>query len=119
MGCIFIRDLPVACVIGVHPHERQSRQQLLISVELTTDFAAAARSDHLVDALDYTAIAREIEQFAVEGRFRLIETLAERLAERLLVAPVSRISLSVEKPAALAATRTVGVRVERERPPDP
>ena len=112
---IFIRRLPVACIIGVHPEERGSRQQLLVSVELTTDFNQAAASDRLSDTLDYSDIAARIEHCAIDGRYRLIETLAERLADELLVLPVTRIQIEIEKPAALASTRQVGVRIVRTR----
>ena len=113
MGTVFIKNLPVECVVGIEIHERSSRQRLLISVELTADFAKAAASERLEDTLDYTAIARHIEGFARNGQFRLIETLAEHLAGELLVAPVTRVVVEIEKPAALASTREVGVRVVR------
>ena len=119
MGVVYIRDLPIECIIGVHPHERASRQRLLVSVELTTDFTGPARTDRLEDAIDYTAIARRIEAFAREGKFQLIETLAERLTDDLLKQPVTRVALRIEKPAALPATPFVGVSVEKDRRPAP
>ena len=115
MGTIFIRELPVHCIIGVHAHERASRQRILVSVELSTDFTAAAASDRLEDAVDYSAIADLIQQQASDGRFQLLEALAESLLEALLVEPVSRVTIEIQKPGALAATRQVGVRVERAR----
>lgn len=107
--------MPVRCVIGVHPHERGSTQELLVSVELDTDFSTAAATDDLADTLDYTRIAETVERCAVEGRFQLIETLAERLADLLLTTTVDRVTVEIEKPAALGATRHVGVRVSRSR----
>ena len=112
---IFIRRLPVTCIIGVHPHERTSQQQLIISVELDLDLDPAAASDQLEDTLDYDRVAQRIEQCAVNGRFQLIETLARHLADELLREPVSRIQIEIEKPAALVATRQVGVRIIRSR----
>ena len=119
MGTLFVRELPVRCVIGVHPHERASRQQLLISVTLTTSFAAAAASDTLEHATDYVGLARRIEQFAIAGRFRLIETLAERLADDLFDEGIARIDVEVWKPAAVPGTRLVGVATSRQRQPGP
>lgn len=119
MGTLFIRELPVHCVIGVHPHERASRQQLLINVTLTTSFVAAATSDTLEDATDYVDLAARIEQFAIAGRFRLIETLAERLADHLFDEDVARIDVEVWKPAALPGSRLVGVATSRQRQPGP
>ena len=44
----------------------------------------AAASDDLADALDYSAVAETIAAVLREGKFRLIETAAERVAGRLL-----------------------------------
>ena len=113
MGTILIRELPVECVIGVHPHERRSRQRLLISVTVETPFRAAAENDELDHAVDYAALAERIEQIAVAGRFRLIETLAERIAEALFDARMRRLEVEVCKPAALPRTRLVSVKTCR------
>ncbi len=115
MGTLFIRALPVDCIIGIHPFERASRQRLLISLTLSSDFSRAAEHDDISQAIDYTALAARIEAFAQEGQFQLIETLAERLADELFEAPIERLELEVIKPAALTQTREVGVRVERPR----
>ncbi|MGE0626026.1 MAG: dihydroneopterin aldolase [Pseudomonadales bacterium] len=113
MGILFIRDLPVECVIGVHPHERNSRQRLLISIELRTSFRDAAATDDLAHALDYVALAETIERIATDGRFRLIEALAERIADALFDPRMQRLEVEVRKPAALPRTPHVGVRTCR------
>lgn len=113
MGSLFIRSLPVHCIIGVHPHERASRQRLLISLTLETDFSAAAAGDDIDQAVDYSALAADIEAFAREGQFQLIETLAERLADRLFQPPITELRIEVLKPAALEQTREVGVIARR------
>ncbi len=115
MGTLFIRSLPVDCVIGVHPFEQRSRQRLLISLSVEMDFTGAARTDAMEQAVDYSALSDEIAAFAREGRFALIETLAERLADHLFAPPMDSLELEIIKPAALAATREVGVRVRRAR----
>ena len=113
MGTIFIRELPIDCVIGVHPFERASRQRLLVSVELETNFHDAARDDSLRHSVDYVSLADRIEQIAVSGRFQLIETLAERVADALFDDRMTRLEVEVCKPAALPRTRHVGVRTRR------
>ena len=116
MGTLFIRSLPIDCIIGIHPFERASRQRLLVSLTLSADFGPAAEQDEIEHALDYTALAARIEGFARNGRFKLIETLAERLADELFEAPIENLELEVVKPAALEQTREVGVRTVRPGP---
>ncbi len=96
---VSVRDLSVAAVIGVHPWEREIEQTLLISVEMAANVRAAAASDDLADALDYSAVAATIAAVLREGKFRLIETAAERIAGRLLADfPLSWLRLDLRKP---------------------
>jgi 7,8-dihydroneopterin aldolase/epimerase/oxygenase len=96
---VSIRDLAVSAVIGVHPWEREIEQTLVVSVKMAADVAKAAASDDLADALDYSAVAETIATVLREGKFRLIETAAERVAARLLADfPVSWLRLELRKP---------------------
>ena len=96
---VSVRDLAVAAVIGVHPWEREIEQTLLVSVEMAADVRKAAASDDLTDALDYSAVAAAIAAVLREGKFRLIETAAERVVGRLLADfPVSWLRLELRKP---------------------
>jgi 7,8-dihydroneopterin aldolase/epimerase/oxygenase len=99
---VSIRDLSVAAVIGVHPWEREIEQTLVVSVEMvpeTADVRKAATSDDLADTLDYSAVAETIAAVLRDGKFRLIETAAERIAWRLLADfPLSWLRLELRKP---------------------
>ena len=96
---VSIRDLAVSAVIGVHPWEREIEQTLAVSVEMAADVRKAAASDELADALDYSAVAETIATVLREGKFRLIEAAAERVADRLLADfPLSWLRLELRKP---------------------
>jgi dihydroneopterin aldolase len=84
MDTVSVKDVSVAAVIGVHAWEREIEQTLLVSVDMIADVRTAAATDDLADALDYSAVAAAIATVLREGKFRLIETAAERVAERLL-----------------------------------
>jgi len=110
---VSVRDLSVQAVIGVHDWEREITQTLVFTVELAADVRSAARHDDLADALDYSAVARTIASVVQDGRFRLIETAAERVAERLLAGhPVAWLRLEVRKPIA-SGGYTAAVTIER------
>ena len=99
---VSVRDLAVAAVIGVHGWEREIEQTLLVSVDMVPETAGvrtAAASDDLADALDYSAVTGTIAAVLREGKFRLIETAAERVAGRLLADyPLSWLRLELRKP---------------------
>jgi len=101
---ISVRDLAVPAVIGVHPWEREIEQTLVVSVEMAADVRKAAASDDLADALDYSAVAETIAAVLRDGKFRLIETAAERVAEHLLADfPLSWLRLELRKPITSAS----------------
>jgi dihydroneopterin aldolase len=81
---VSISDLSVSAVIGAYDWERDVEQTLVFNVDMATDVARAAASDRLEDAVNYAAVAALITEVVRDGRFHLIETVAERVAERLL-----------------------------------
>ncbi len=110
---VSIRDLRVPAVIGVHDWEREVEQTLLISVDMAADVRQAAATDDLADALDYSAVASTIAAVVREGQFHLIETAAERVAERLLADfPVTSLRLELRKPIN-AGAYTAAITIER------
>jgi 7,8-dihydroneopterin aldolase/epimerase/oxygenase len=112
---VSVHDLSVSAVIGAHDWEREIEQTLVFSVEMTADVRRAAASDNLADALDYSAVASAITAVVRDGRFHLIETAAERVAERLLTDfPVASLRLQVRKPIT-ADGYTAAVTIERTR----
>ena len=116
MDTIFVRSLTIDAILGVHPHEREKPQPVRISFAMATDASRAAREDDIGEAVDYAAAARRVAALTVEGRFQLVETLAEHIAALLLHEfPIQRVRVEVEKPDALAEAESVGVTIERRK----
>ena len=111
---IFIKGFTVIAIIGIAAEERVTPQPIHFDIELATDAARAARTERIADALDYVQVCAIVSQTAQEGRFQLVETLAERIAERLLAElSVRWLKLRVGKPTAVAGATAVGVQIER------
>jgi dihydroneopterin aldolase len=102
MDTVSIRDLRVSAVIGVHDGERETEQTLVFAVDMAGrpgDVARAAASDDIKDALDYSAVAQTVRSVVTHGKFRLIETAAERVARQLLADyRLSWVRVEVAKP---------------------
>ncbi len=112
---VSVRDLSVPAIIGVHDWEREIEQTLVFSVDMAADVRRAAATDDLADALDYSAVATTITAVVRDGKFHLIETAAERVAERLLADfPMSWLRLELRKPIT-AGAYTAAVTIERTR----
>jgi dihydroneopterin aldolase len=96
---VSIRGLAVSAVIGVYDWEREITQDLVVNVDLPTDARRAALTDEIADALDYSAIAGTVRSVVTDGKFQLIETAAERIAEAVLVGyGVGWVRVEVVKP---------------------
>jgi 2-amino-4-hydroxy-6-hydroxymethyldihydropteridine diphosphokinase/dihydroneopterin aldolase len=104
---------------GVLAAERQDGQEFLIDAVLWLDTSAAAAADDLSLAADYSAIADRIVTLASDPPVRLIETLAQRLADGCLAEPaVQEVEITVHKPHAPIPHRfaDVSVTIRRARP---
>lgn len=103
---------------GVLPAERELGQPFVVDVSLGLDTAAAARTDDLTLTVDYAAVAAAVVD-AVSGEpVDLIETLAERIAGRLLgFQGVDWVEVCVHKPQAPIHVPfgDVSVTIRRER----
>jgi 2-amino-4-hydroxy-6-hydroxymethyldihydropteridine diphosphokinase len=116
MDRVFIEGLEVSATIGCHPWERSGPRPLVVDLELAYDNRRAAASDALADAVDYEAVALRIAALAAGSDCELLETFAERCAQRLLREfGAEWLRLRVGKPGAVRGARMVGVSIERSR----
>lgn len=113
---ILIHDLAVDCIVGIHEWERQHPQRVFLDVEMGYDLRPAASDDDFSRTVDYDRGSQLIEELIVEGRFQLIETMAERVAALLLDAfPLESVRVRVRKPQALNKAAYAGVEIYRKR----
>lgn len=118
MDTIFIRELRIETVIGVQDWERQVKQTVLLDLDMAVDIRGASQTDHIEDTLDYKAVAKRIIGFVETSEFKLVETLAERVAAMVIDEfGVGWLRLRVNKRGALRGARDVGVVIERGHSP--
>ncbi|MFV0490978.1 MAG: dihydroneopterin aldolase [Pseudorhodobacter sp.] len=111
---IALRDFVIEADIGAFQQERGHKQRLRFNVVVETRPAPAPLSDDVDLILSYDRISEAILAELAEERLNLLETLAERIAERILIEPQAmRAFVRVEKldrgPGAL------GVEIVRSR----
>ena len=90
---------------GVLPEEHLAPQPFEVDIELHLDLAPAGQTDDLAKTADYRQ-AFEIARDVIEGpSCQLIETLAERIAARLLAefkpVGVTEVNVRIRKPAVM------------------
>ena len=115
MPTISIVDLEVFYRVGVPDAERAQPQRLLLTVALEGDFAAAAKSDSIIDTIDYYAVTQKLLKFGDGREWKLIEKLAADLADTVL-AEFQPQAVTVEvKKFIIPQARHVSVTLTRAR----
>ncbi len=114
---MFIRDLVVNMLIGVHRHERDGKQRVRINIDLSLIDQSGIDDDRLAGVVSYETLVHDIRRLCDSGHVNLVETLAERVADlcfddRRVRGAVVRI----EKLDVFADTASVGVEIERSNP---
>ena len=103
---------------GVLDHEQAEPQRFLVDLTVLLDLSQAGASDDLEDTVDYGRLAQEAHDVVADESHQLIETVADRVATRLLAEPgVERVVVTVHKPDAPIplAFGDVSVTVDRSR----
>ena len=113
---IFLHGLTAECIIGFIDWERRVKQTVLLDIELPVDCRHASLSDEVADTLDYKKVAKSVLAFVAASEFKLVETLAHRVALLILAEfQVEWVRISLNKPGAIRNSRDVGVVIARTR----
>ena len=117
MDQIKIEDLEVFANHGVYPEENSLGQKFVVSAILHTDTRRAGLTDHLEASINYGEVSAFITSYLKENTFKLIERVAEGLAEELLLKyqSLEKIEVEVKKPWAPVGLplRSLSVTIER------
>lgn len=126
---VFLRDMVLLASVGVHAFEHEARQRIRLNLDLAVRDEAAeklqrrlsrsgATKDDLSRVVDYEAVAGKVRAIVASGHVRLVETLAERIAEACLEDPrVRSVRVRVEKLDIFADMESVGIEIERRAAP--
>jgi len=111
---IYIKNLEIDAIIGIHDFERESRQLVSIDLDMATDICEAAKLDDIKLAVDYSSVSDRLTNFIQSSEFFLIEAMAEKVAEIIFHEyDVTWLRLRIGKPGAVSNANDVGVIIER------
>jgi dihydroneopterin aldolase len=122
---VFLRDMTLLASVGVHAFEHEATQRIRLNVDLAVVDEGAgplARplslpsvgKDELGRVVDYERVATRVRDIVASGHVRLVETLAERIAEACLEdGRVRSVRVRVEKLDIFADMESVGIEIER------
>ena len=102
---------------GVYDEERRLGQRFVVDVECRLDLSRAASEDDVSAAVDYGRVQAVVLEIGTAQQFRLLETLATRIASALLERfPIRQVTVRATKPAPALPGVVAGVSAEVTRP---
>lgn len=117
MDIIRIDNLEVYAYHGVYDEEKEKGQYFYVNAELYTNTRKAGMNDDLDASTNYGTVCDFIHDFMTKHTYDLIETVAEQLAQALLLEfkLVKSVLLEIKKPHAPIEREFESVSVEIER----
>ncbi len=117
MDIIRIDNLEVYAYHGVYDEEKEKGQYFYVNAELYTNTRKAGMNDDLDASTNYGTVCDFIHDFMTKHTYDLIETVAEQLAQALLLEfkLVKSVLLEIRKPHAPIEKDFESVSVEIER----
>lgn len=113
---IEIENLRLKGFVGVYKHEQTNPQDICISVRLSFNAAQAVKTDTIEYAVDYEKISNDIRALLSNNKFRLIETLAQRIVDMISAdGRITHAEVKVSKPGAIPAAQNVSAIVNFNR----
>lgn len=114
---VVVRGLVLMCSIGIRRAERDRKQRVRVSVELTATAAAGFPAEDRRRVINYEKVVAAIRQIAASGHIDLCEGFAARISEACFADPrVGHVRVEVEKLDIFADAEAVGAILERNRP---
>lgn len=118
---VFLRDMILPARVGIYPHEHATAQRVRINVDLAVREAPPPPPGHamtvreeLARVVDYEKLANQVRAIVGVEHVRLVETLAERIADSCLRDQRVRLArIRVEKLDVFADAAAAGVEIER------
>ena len=120
---VFLERMQFYGYHGHNPEERILGQRFEVDVSLETSTLKAGLSDELADTVNYSAVFKACRQIVEGEPKKLIEALAETIAQQLLANEprASAVCVTIRKPQAPlkgGIFGAAGVSIRREREGD-
>ena len=113
---ITIENLRLRTIIGINDWERETRQDVVINVELELGAGTVFSRDAIDETVDYKQLNKRIIEEVERSSFFLIEKLGDHLLMVVMEDErVRRARVRVAKPGALRFTDSVSVECSAER----
>lgn len=114
MDIIFLGGLQIEAIIGIYDWERETRQTVILDIEMAFDIQKAAETDDIKYTLDYKAVSKRVIAFVETSSFFLVEKLTVEIANIIRNEfDVPWVKITLNKKGAIRGASDVGIVIER------
>jgi len=114
MDIIFLGGLEIETIIGIYDWERETRQTVVLDIEMAFDIQKAAETDDIQYTLDYKTVSKRIISFVEASQFLLVEKLISEIASVIRNEfKVPWVKITLNKKGAIRGASDVGIVIER------
>ncbi len=115
MDKIFVKGLKVVCIIGILDFERTIPQPLIVDIMLEKDLKECGVTGCLEKSINYAALSERVKSYIIDRKARLLEELGVELCDLILEEfKPEKVTITLNKPQAVADTAGVGVEISKE-----
>jgi 7,8-dihydroneopterin aldolase/epimerase/oxygenase len=112
---VFIRNFVLPCNVGITDEERKTKQNVIIDIEIFCDLNIAGVTDNLEHSINYYNVQEQIFAAVSKGEFKLLESLAQTVAQLILKNPLALQVSVVARKEKYGEKPAMGIELTRDR----
>ncbi len=107
---IKIKNFRLKTIVGCHDWEKNIDREIIINVEIESDFDKALSSDNIEDTIDYESLSEKIKNLIATNRFALIEKMAQEVMNLIMEDKrIKKCKLEIDKVGAVEGIESFSV----------
>ena len=113
---VFIKDLIIEEIIGIHKHEKIKKQKIKFNIVIEVNQNTTPDERDIKSIVDYEKITLKLENLAKTKKYNFLESLAEDSFKEIFEDKrINSVKIKIEKPEAIKNAESVGVEVFKNR----
>ena len=111
---LFIKDLQLETVIGLHDWELKKPQFICTNIEISLDISEAAASDNIDDSLNYETLADKLGAWAAKQNYTLLEAFGMGVVKYIkdfCPEKITAVKVNIAKVGVVKNTQSCGIEI--------
>ena len=113
---VFIKDLIIEEIIGIHKHEKIKKQKIKFNIVMDINQNSFPNEKDIKSIIDYEKVTNKLRNLTRRKKYNFLESLAEDSFKEIFEDKrINSVTIKIEKPEAIKNTESVGVEVFKTR----